>query len=81
MSCDITPNKGRFGPKYALAYTIPDFKTKLLMRWEKDHKDDTEYMNKKLDLFGSCLQGVAVKKWDLTSTKETGGPRRTSRSV
>jgi hypothetical protein len=31
MSCKVTPYKGRFGPEYALAYTIPDFKTKLLV--------------------------------------------------
>ena len=31
MSCKVTPNRARFGPKYALAYTIPDFKTKLLV--------------------------------------------------
>jgi hypothetical protein len=30
MSCDVTPDKERFGPKYTLAYTIPDFETKLL---------------------------------------------------
>ena len=35
MSCDITPDKGRFGPEYTLAYTIPDFETKLLVWWEK----------------------------------------------
>ena len=69
MSCDVTPDKARFGPEYALAYTIPDFETKLLVRWEKDHKEDPEYINKKFDLFRSCLQGVAVTKWDLCAAK------------
>ena len=32
MSCDITPNRGLFGPKYALTYTILDFEKKLLVR-------------------------------------------------
>ena len=31
MSCKVTPDKGLFGPKYALAYTIPDFEKKLLI--------------------------------------------------
>ena len=31
MSCDVTPDKGLFGPKYALAYTILYFKMKLLV--------------------------------------------------
>jgi hypothetical protein len=31
MSYEVTPNKGWCGPEYMLAYTIPDFKTKLLV--------------------------------------------------
>jgi len=30
------------------------------VRWEKDHKDDPEYMNKKFDLFHSCQNGTFV---------------------
>ena len=72
MSCDVIPDKGRFRPKYALSYTIPDFETKLLLQWDKDHKEDLDYVNKKFDLFHSCLQGMAVTKWDLCSTKYKG---------
>ncbi len=35
MSCEVTPDKGLFGPEYALAYTIPDFEKKLLVCWER----------------------------------------------
>ena len=31
MSCEVSPNKGRFSPEYALAYTILDFEMKLLV--------------------------------------------------
>ena len=31
MSCKVTPIKFLFGPKYVLAYTIPDFEKKLLI--------------------------------------------------
>jgi hypothetical protein len=31
MLCKVTPKRSQFGPKYALAYTIPDFKMKLLV--------------------------------------------------
>ena len=31
MLCNVTPNRGLCGPKYALAYTIPDFEKKLLI--------------------------------------------------
>ena len=75
MSCEVTPDKSLFGPEYALAYTIPDFEKKLLIRWEKDHKDDPEYMNKKFDLFRNCLQGTAVTKWDLCAAKYEGMKR------
>ena len=75
MSCKVTPDKGLFGPKYALAYTIPNFEKKLLIRWDKDHKEDPEYMNKKFDLFRSCLQGTAVTKWDLCAMKYKGTKR------
>jgi hypothetical protein len=72
MLCNVTPDKGLFGPEYALAYTIPDFEKKLLVRWDKDHKEDPNYMNKKFDLFHSCLQGTATTKWDLCATKHEG---------
>jgi hypothetical protein len=62
MSCNITPDRGLFGPEYVLAYTIPDFEKKLLVRWDKDHKEDPDYMNKKFDLFPGCLQGTAATK-------------------
>ena len=35
MSCNITPNRGLFGPEYALAFTIPDFEKKLLVQWTR----------------------------------------------
>ncbi len=41
MSCDVTPDRGLFRHKYALAYTILDFEKN-----HKDHKEDPDYMNK-----------------------------------
>ena len=83
MSCDVTPDRGLFGLKYALAYTIPDFEKKLLVRWDKDHKEDHDYLNKKFDLFCSCPQGTATTKWNFVSpsTKAQNGPRRTPSSA
>jgi len=69
MSCNATPDKGLFEPEYVLAYTIADFETKLLMQWEKNHTGDEDYVNKKFELFRSCLQGVAANKWDLCKIK------------
>jgi hypothetical protein len=72
MSYEVTPDKGLFGPEYALVYTIPDFEKKLPIRWDKDHKEDPKYMNKNFDLFRSCLQGTAITKWVLCATKYKG---------
>jgi hypothetical protein len=49
MSCNITPDKGLFGPAYTLAYIILHFEMKLLMHWDKDHTDDEDNANKKFD--------------------------------
>ncbi len=79
MSCNVTPNSGLFDPKYMLAYTILDFKKKLLIQWDKDHKVDPNYMNKKFNLFCSCHQGTATTKWDLCATKYKG-PKRSEKN-
>ena len=55
-----------------LSYTIPDLVKKLFVRRDKDHKEDFDYMNKKFDLFRSCLQGTAATKRDLCATKYKG---------
>ena len=77
MSCNVTSDKDIFGPVYELAYTTPNFGTKLHMHWGKDQAGDKNYINKTLDLFCSCLQGVAANKWDLCTIKYKGDERRT----
>jgi hypothetical protein len=47
MSCNISTDKGLLSPEYASAYTILDFQTKLLVQWDKDHKEDPDYLKKK----------------------------------
>ena len=69
MSCNVSPDKGLFGPGYALVFTIPDFKTNHIIHWEKDHNGDDYYVNKKFDMFLRCLQGTSTSKWDLCATK------------
>ena len=72
MSCKVTPDKVLCGPTYTLAYTILDLKIKLLMHWEKDNSWDKNYINKKFDLFHSCLRGVAATQCDLCAAKDKG---------
>ena len=77
MSCDVVPDKGIFGPEYALTYTIPDFATKILTQWDKDYKNNPNYLTKKFNLFCSRLQSVAATKWDFCAAKY-GGNRHTN---
>jgi hypothetical protein len=60
VPCNLSPNKVLLGPEYALVYIIPDIVTKLLVHWEKAHARDENYLNKKFDLFHSCLKGKAA---------------------
>jgi len=72
MSCNITPDKDPFEPKYVLVNTILDFEMKLLMGWERDHSGNKNHVKKKFDLFCSCLQGIAPNKWDLCTVNYEG---------
>jgi len=69
MSCDVTLDKGHFGPKYVLGYTILDFTTKPLMQWEKDNPGDEVYVKKMFDLFRIFLLRLAANTWDLCAAK------------
>lgn len=61
---ELTPEKGLFGPEYALMYTIPDYKLQLLEHLNNDKANDKDYIHKKFNLFQRCLQRVAIAKWD-----------------
>lgn len=61
-----------FDIEYALAYIIQDFKTKLLMRQEKDNNKNPIYLTKKLDLFQNCLHGIAAIICNLCAVKYEG---------
>lgn len=69
MPCNIIPDNGLLSPEYAMEFTIPAFKKKILLHWEKNHFGDKNYVNKKFELFCSCIQGIAADKWDLCALK------------
>ena len=57
MSCDVNPDKALFGSKHVLAYTIPDYETKLLVHWDKEQTGDKNYVKKSL----TCSAAVYKK--------------------
>jgi hypothetical protein len=56
----VAPNQARFGMEYFLAYTLPDFKSKILTRLSDVQKDDGPLL---FNLMGQCFQGVGLTKW------------------
>ena len=68
MSADIIPDKAILGAEYALIHTIPDFEGKIRPRLDIH---DVDFVAKLHDLFGRCLQGKAVTKWNVVLTEYT----------
>jgi hypothetical protein len=67
----VVPDKGHlFGPENVLPYTIPDFEKKLFPAGDKKN-----FIFLKFDLLSSCLQGIAVTKWDMCATKYPSNKR------
>ena len=60
ISADIVPDKGLYGPEYAMIFTIPQFRDKVITRLDPA---DPKFVSQLFTLFGQCLQGLAASKW------------------
>jgi hypothetical protein len=56
----VTPNQARFGAEYFLAYTLPDFKSKILTRLSDAQKDNGPLL---FSLLSQCSQDVGLTEW------------------
>jgi hypothetical protein len=56
----VVPDQTQFGPKYFLAFTLPDFKSKILTRISKSKKEDGPTL---FSLMGQCFQDVGLIEW------------------
>ncbi len=56
----VAPNQARFGVEYFLAYTLPNFKSKILTRLLDTQKDDGPLL---LSLMGQRFQGIGLTEW------------------
>jgi hypothetical protein len=62
----IVPDQAQFSAEYFLAYTLPDFKSKLLTRLSAEQKDDGPLL---FSLMVQCFQDVGLTKWTSVITK------------
>jgi hypothetical protein len=54
------PDQAQFGPEYFLAFTLPNFKSKILTQILDLKKDDGPTL---FSLMGQCFQDVGLTKW------------------
>jgi hypothetical protein len=55
----IGPDQAWFGTEYFFAYTLPDFKSKILTQLSVEQKDDGPLL---FSLMGQCFQDVGLTK-------------------
>ncbi len=63
---DVVPNQAWFGTEYFLAYTLPNFKSKILT-WLSDAQKDNSLLL--FSLMGQCFQDVGLTKWTSVMAK------------
>ncbi len=63
----VVPDQAWFGTEYFLAYTLPDFKSKILT-WLLDLRKDNGPLL--FSLLSQCFQDVGLKEWTSVVTKQ-----------
>ncbi len=56
----VAPDQDQFGAEYFLAFTLPDFKSKILTRLMDTQKDNGPTL---FNLMGQCFQDVGLTEW------------------
>jgi hypothetical protein len=60
-------DQAQFGTEYFLAYTLPNFKSKILTRLLDVQKDDSTLL---FSFMGQCFQGIGLTKWTSIIAKQ-----------
>ncbi len=63
----VAPNQAWFGAEYFLAYTLPDFKSKVLTRLSAEQKDNGPLL---FSLMGQCFQDTGLTEWTSVIAKQ-----------
>jgi hypothetical protein len=56
----VAPDQAQFGAEYFLAYTLPNFKSKILTRLSDSQKDNGPLL---FSLLGQCFQDIVLMEW------------------
>jgi hypothetical protein len=62
----VAPHQAQFGMEYFLAYTLPDFKSKMLTQLSDMQKEDGPLL---FSLMGQCFQDIGLTKWSSINVK------------
>ncbi len=60
ITSHVVPDQALFGTEYFLAYTLPNFKSKILTRLSNAQKANGPLL---FNLMGQCFQGVGLTEW------------------
>jgi hypothetical protein len=60
ITSHVVPDQAGFGEEYFLAYTLPNFKSKILTRLLDLQKDNGPLL---FSLLGQCFQDVGLTEW------------------
>ena len=63
----VAPDQAWFGPKYFLAFTLPDFKSKILTPLSEAKKEDSPTL---FNLMGQCFLDVGLAEWTNVVAKQ-----------
>jgi hypothetical protein len=64
----VAPNQAQFGAEYFLAYTLPDFKSKILTQLSAEQKDNGHPLL--FSLMGQCFEDVGLTEWTSVIAKQ-----------
>jgi hypothetical protein len=56
----VAPNQALFGTEYFLAYTLPNFKSKILTQLSDAQKANGPLL---FNLMGQCFEGIGLTEW------------------
>jgi hypothetical protein len=63
----VAPDQAQFGAEYFLAFTLPDFKSKILTLFSDTQEDDGPTL---FNLMGWCFQDIGLTKWTNVIVKQ-----------
>ncbi len=60
ISGHVAPDQAQFGAEYFLAYTLPNFKSKILTRLSDMQKNNSPLL---FSLMGQCFLDIGLTEW------------------